>query len=97
MGWNEGRVWVSLGGVGHVEPSEGFSGLVPLDVWGQELIIWPMNIIGFSAERWCFWGWGMVAFGFCINMVWSMGEIQIMCDIYMDKVGIPILVMMSKE
>ena len=27
MGSNEGRVWVSLGGVGHVEPSEGFFGL----------------------------------------------------------------------
>ena len=27
MGSNEGHVWVSLGGVGHVEPSEGFFGL----------------------------------------------------------------------
>ena len=27
MGSNEGRVWVSLGGVGHVELSEGFFGL----------------------------------------------------------------------
>ena len=32
-------------------------------------------------------------------LIWfpSMGEIQIMCDIYMDKVGIPMLVTMSKE
>ena len=27
MGSNEGRVWVSLGGVGHVDLSEGFFGL----------------------------------------------------------------------
>ena len=27
MGSNEGCVWVSLGGVGHVEKSEGFFGL----------------------------------------------------------------------
>ena len=27
MGSNEGHVWVSLGGVGHVDPSEGFFGL----------------------------------------------------------------------
>ena len=27
MGLNEGRAWVSLGGVGHVELSEGFFGL----------------------------------------------------------------------
>ena len=27
MGSNEGRAWVSLGGVGHVELSEGFFGL----------------------------------------------------------------------
>ena len=27
MGSNEGRVWVSLGGVGHAELSEGFFGL----------------------------------------------------------------------
>ena len=27
MGCYEGRVWVSLGGVGHVELSEGFFGL----------------------------------------------------------------------
>ena len=28
MGSNEGRAWVSLGGVGHVEMSEGFFGLI---------------------------------------------------------------------
>jgi len=27
MGLNEGRAWVSLGGVGHVELNEGFFGL----------------------------------------------------------------------
>ena len=27
MGYNEGHAWVSLGGVGHVELSEGFFGL----------------------------------------------------------------------
>ena len=31
MGSNEGRVWVSLGGVGHVEMSEGFFGLTVMD------------------------------------------------------------------
>ena len=30
MGSNEGRLWVSLGGVGHVELSEGFFGLIGL-------------------------------------------------------------------
>ena len=28
MGSNEGHAWVSLGGVGHVEISEGFFGLI---------------------------------------------------------------------
>ena len=30
-------------------------------------------------------------------LIWfpSMGEIQIMCDMYLDEVGIPMLVMMS--
>ena len=37
MGLNEGHAWVSLGGVGHVELSEGFFGLiVPL---GMEVIL----------------------------------------------------------
>ena len=32
-------------------------------------------------------------------LIWfpSMGEIQIMCDIYMDEAGIPMLMTMSKE
>ena len=32
-------------------------------------------------------------------LIWfpSMGEIQKMCDMYMDEVGIPMLVTMSKE
>ena len=30
MGCYEGRVWVSLHGVGHVEMSEGFFGLTPI-------------------------------------------------------------------
>ena len=32
-------------------------------------------------------------------LIWfpSIGEIQIMCDMYMDEVGIPMLVTMSKE
>ena len=32
-------------------------------------------------------------------LIWfpSMGEIQKMCDMYMDEVGIPMLVIMSKE
>ena len=29
VGSNEGRAWMSLGGVGHVELSEGFFGLTP--------------------------------------------------------------------
>ena len=34
MGSNEGHPWVSLGGVGHVEPSEGFFGLTFLITGG---------------------------------------------------------------
>ena len=32
-------------------------------------------------------------------LIWfpSMGEIQIMCDMYMDEAGIPMLMTMSKE
>ena len=32
-------------------------------------------------------------------LIWfpSLGEIQIMCDVYMDEVGIPMLMTMSKE
>ena len=32
-------------------------------------------------------------------LIWfpSMGEIQIMCDMHMEEVGIPMLVTMSKE
>ena len=56
-----------------------------------------MDIIGFAAERWCFWAgaWWLLVF----VLIWlpSMGEIQIMCDMYMDEVGIPMLVMISKE
>ena len=40
-----------------------------LDVWGKDLILCLTDIIGFSGERWCFLGWGMADFGFCINMV----------------------------
>ena len=39
----------------------------------------------------------MVDFGFCINMVPINGGIQIMCDMYMDEAGIPMLIIMSKE
>ena len=39
----------------------------------------------------------MVAFGFVLIWFPSMGEIQKMCDIYMDKVGISMIVTMSKE
>ena len=38
--------------------------------------------------------------GFCFFLlIWFplMGEIQIMCDMYMDKAGITMLVTMSKE
>ena len=38
--------------------------------------------------------------GFCFFLlIWfpSMGEIQIMCDMYMDEAGIPMLMKMSKE
>ena len=32
-------------------------------------------------------------------LIWfpSMGEIQIMCDMYLDEVGIPMLIMISNE
>ena len=48
-------------------------------------------------ERWCFLGWGMVALVFVLIWFPSMGEIKIMCDMYIDEEGIPMLVMMSKE
>ena len=38
--------------------------------------------------------------GFCFFvLIWfpSMGEIQIMCEMYMDEPGIPMLMTMSKE
>ena len=56
-----------------------------------------MDIIGFFGERWCFLDWGVVDFGFVLIWFPSMGEIQIMCDMYMDEAGIPMLVTMSKE
>ena len=56
-----------------------------------------MDIIGFSQERWCFLGWDMVAFGFVLIWFPSMGEIKLMCDMYMDKEGIPMLVTMSNK
>ena len=56
-----------------------------------------MEIIGFAVERWCFQGWGMVDFGFVLIWFPSMGEIQQVCDMYMDEAGIPMLVTMSKE
>ena len=36
---------------------------------------------------------------FFFVLIWfpSMGEIQIMCDMYMDEAGMPMLVTMSKE
>ena len=60
-----------LGGVGHVEIIDKFFGLTncPLMCEDYDLIVWLTDIIGFSGERWCFLGWGMVAFSFCINMV----------------------------
>ena len=45
MGSNEGRAWLSLGGVGHVELSEGLFGLTPLVGFCQsklQRIIFPM-------------------------------------------------------
>ena len=43
-------------------------------------------------------GLGHGGFWFFV-LIWfpSMGEIQIMCDMYMDEAGIPMLVTMSKE
>ena len=39
MGSNEGHVWVSLSGVGHVEMSEGFNwvNMVPIHLYGKAL------------------------------------------------------------
>ena len=43
-------------------------------------------------------GLGHGGFWFFVLILFpSMGEIQIMCDMYMDKVGIPMLVKMSKQ
>ena len=39
----------------------------------------------------------VVLLAFVLIWVPSMGEIQIMCDMYMDEAGIPMLVTMSKE
>ena len=45
MGSNEGRSWVSLGGVGHIELSEGFFGLtIPLC---QDLILVGIKVCGY--------------------------------------------------
>ena len=43
-------------------------------------------------------GLGHGGFWFFV-LIWfpSMGEIQIMCHMYMDEAGIPMLVTMSKE
>ena len=43
-------------------------------------------------------GLGHGGFWFFV-LIWfpSMGEIKIMCDMYMDEAGIPMLVIMSKE
>ena len=54
------------------------------------------NIIGFAAESGSFGvgAWWILVF----VLIWfpSMGEIQIMCDMYMDEAGIPMLVTMLK-
>ena len=42
MGLNEGRAWVSLGGVGHVEMSEGFFGLTGIYRRGA-----PISLTGY--------------------------------------------------
>ena len=48
-------------------------------------------------ERYGAWAgaWWLLVF----VLIWfpSMGDIQIMCDIYMDEAGIPMLLTMSKE
>ena len=46
MGSNEGHAWVSLGGVGHVELSEGFFGLTSSTSWrgSSKLTLLSMKI-----------------------------------------------------
>ena len=43
--------------------------------------------------------WARASWLLVFVLIWfpSMGEIQIMCDMYMDEVGIPMLLTMSKE
>ena len=57
-----------------------------------------MDIIGFSWGEVVLPGLGNGGF-FVFVLIWfpSMGEIQIMCDMYMDEAGIPMLVTMSKD
>ena len=56
-----------------------------------------MDIIGFSGGAGVPWdgAWWLLVF----ILIWFplMGEIQIMCDMYMDEAGIPMLLTMSEE
>ena len=84
MGSNEGRAWVSLGGVGHLELSEG-------SLYGR----WTSQDFlrrGGASEAGAWWILVFVLIWFPL-----MGEIQIMCDMYMDEAGIPMLTTMSNE
>ena len=43
--------------------------------------------------------WAMAWWLLVFALIWfpSMGEMQIMCDMYMDEAGIPMLIKMLKE
>ena len=50
--------------------------------------------LGRGGASWAGEWWLLV---FVLIWIPSMDEIQIMCDLYMDNAGIPMLVTMSKE
>ena len=88
-----------LGGVGHVELIEGFFGLTNFPLMCEGRSLWygrqtSYDSLGRGGASWVGEWWIFV-----FVLIWfpSMGEIQIMCDMYMDEVGIPMLMTMSKE
>ena len=92
-------MWVSSGGVGHVEMSEGFFGLTyfPLMCEGRSSSYGRRTSQVFLWRGGASWAraWWLLVF----VLIWftAMGEIQIMCDMDMDDAGIPMLVTISNE
>ena len=57
---------------------------------------WILGIVERLVKKQCFLVRDMVALVFVLIWFPSLGEIQRMCDMYMDKAGIPMLVTMPK-